>query len=531
MARFTRREIEEVVKKEEEGERACLRFGGGKKKGEMATRDFINGILSFYAPRQPDGVEVIEVNRALVSRLWMFYLHDDVCGRCRNIVAGMIQRDMILNAKWEGRQLKPAYKELLREPLTVMFDLLITVGFAPWRWITVMDETGQPQVIPYIMSPDAGEFKMFWKEDVLLYMKFITTESGVAGKVQQRSYDVAMLRAFAPERSGALRSPLANMHMRLFRCSTIENAEAQVAHVRARPPQVVEQPGDSFLSQQAVEEYMENGGDTDTRGHTDELAIARQQKAREHAAKELDDSMAGGAAAVIAPGHDMHAPDPFTGTWPDGRTRGPLHGNMKTMPAGCKVGRCEPAAVVVDAEAKRAQVERALCTVFGVSSTLLYPDNTSSRFKSSVDDAKKITCDLSIKNLGWAALMLQGVMNRMFQAADSARIAIEAMRAATEAGAIPEKIGKNAARAIARTNRYILEVSFPQTASPEELRALRYDGAITSAEYNRLNELHFNMEPGTLAGDGVPLGKPAAESGGGPPPKKKTAKRDDADKS
>jgi hypothetical protein len=439
----------------------------------------------------------------------------------------MVMSDMMINATWETRQLTKPFKDLLREPLITMLDCMLAIGFAAWRWTTAQDAAGQKQSVPYVLCPTTGTFYAYWKEEVLVDMKFVTVDEGG----QWHAHDVAMLRTYAPERSGALRSPLSNVLMRMYLCATVQNAEAQAMSVCSRPPLVLEQGDTKWLDASAIDDYDDNGGGTIERASHDAAAIAMQQAMRIGAGSSAN-AAAGGSAAEAA-GSGLYVPDPFTGMWPAG-TRGAFVGNKCHLPAGFKLVHQEMPRSISDSEKWRTSAERTICNMFGVSSTLLYPDNATARFKSSIDDAIKMTRSLALANLRWAALMLQGVLNKMYQAADSAKIALDAIEAAKAVGAMPEKIGKSAARAILRVNRYRVKVSFGHSANADELFRMYHDGLMSLSSYKLMMSQHYGMDVTALDGDGVPPPvappQPAAPPGSEPPAKKKQKQAADGDK-
>jgi hypothetical protein len=497
---------------------------------QMASFLF-NDIHNLYGPRDLKGFHVVPIDPLYVHRLWSFYTHDDACGRCRNVIAGMLMSDVFINAKWEGRQLTKSYKDLLREPMITLLDCMLALGFAPWRWLTIRDSTGQNQAIPYVLTPTIGTFYTYWKDDVLVDMRFgVPADDSMA----ERLYNVSLLRVYAPDRTGAIYSPLSNVLMRMYLCATVQNSEVQAMGVCARPPLVLEQATDTWLGASAVDEYVDNGGATAARAERDAAAVAAQQLLRNRAGKAADD--AAGSTTADAPGSSLYVPDAFTGRWPTA-PRGPYYKNKCHLEAGYKLVHQELPRSLTDSEKWRASAERIICNMFGVSVTLLYPDNTSARYKTSTEEAVKITRTLAHANLTWAALMLEGILNAMFQEPDSMRIALEAIDAAKAVGAIPEKIGKSAARAILKTNRYRIKVSFGHSASAEELKLMYYDGLFSLDNYKALMAQHYNMELTVMDGDGLPPNAvPATAAVGAPapahprpdgaPPKKKQKETD-----
>jgi hypothetical protein len=480
----------------------------------------LDGVMGFFGPqRRPDGARRVDVDPGQIARLWSFYCHDDACGRCRNIIGGMIMSDMTIGVSWEGKSLSKTYVDLLRQSFLMMFDCAIAIGFVAWRWDTAYDQSGQAQAIPYVLSPTSGRFYQFWKDDALVGMKFVAAD---AETMKWRTYDVAYLLPYAPDKTGMMRSALSNVIMRMFLSATAQNSEVQAATVRARPPLVVEQPSDAFLNGSAIDDFRDNGGTSIERAESDAAAVSMQQGARERAAGAAN---AAAGSNADAPGSGLYVPDPFTGRWPGGQQRGPFFGNRIALPPGYKLARQEMPSSIVDSEKWRASSERVICNMFGISSTLLYPDSATSRFKSSVDDAVKITRSLALGNLRWVALMMQDVLNAMFQVTDSVRVALESITAARDAGAVPDKLGKTAAREIARTNRYRVKVSFGHTATDTDLAELYHDGILTLDSYKRLIAKHYHLDPAVVDGDGVQIPLPtraaAADATTGPPRAKK----------
>jgi hypothetical protein len=464
----------------------------------MTERFFANS-LSLFGPARTNGVTRVGIDVGFVARLWTYFFRNDACGRCRNILAGMIASDLTIEATWETRSLTKPYRDLLRMPLIPLFDHALALGFVAWKWTTQSDSSGQNQAVPCILCPTSGVFFAYFRRDVFLGMNFLTPGEN---STEWNVYDVAVLEPYAPEITGMIKSPLANMLSRMFLCASVQNSEVEAQRTCARPPLVTEQPNDAFLKGSATEEFAENGGTTLERAEQDASAVEQQQRTREVTAQAS--MAASGGSTTSAPGGTLCVPDEFTGRWPSAWQRGPFFENKEHLAAGKKLARQEMPKSIVDSEKWRMSAEGDICTMFGVSITLLHPDSASSRYKTSIDDATKITRSMSLANISWAARLLEIILNKMFQNTDSARIALEAIEAARAAGAMPSKIAEGAAKAISRRNRYRIKVSFGDTATGEDLTRLYHDAAMSLKSYKLLESKHLNMDIEMLDGDGLP---------------------------
>ena len=535
-----------------------------------ALASVLSWLYKPYSDKKYEGVSIEEIPVAEVHKLWTFYMLNDTCSRCRRLLNGIIAEELELSATWDGTALTQAYKDLLKMALVRFFDAMMAVGLVPWKRVVVADREGKPQSVPYVVCPTEGTFHTLWKDGVLVDVLFEMQHPG--GRSERCR--VAYLGVFAPEPNSALRSLISGVIMRMYLCSCVQNSEVQAMAVAARPPLVLEQANDSLLGTSAIDDYVDNGGLSSGRAQHDSAAVAAQQRLRALAGQQMQ--AAAGGSRTATSGSTQYVPDTFTGAWPPAQRAGPYNLNEHYLKPGIRLTRQELPHVLSDSSKWVQAAEHVICNMFGVSITLLYPDNASSKFRASVSEAVVVTRYLSMGNVRWAAQMLEDVLNEMFYVTDSARIAVAAVSAARQSGGRSKKrtgaLGggsdagdadadralssghgdgdgqlatvsatEKAAKLIAKKNRYKISVSYGHTASGEDLAVLYRAGIITLADYKELVSVHYTLDKRYLRGDGVPVATaaPAQDqsakremsdagrgSSGGPPPKKPKATED-----
>jgi hypothetical protein len=441
------------------------------------------------------GLTPVTVDAHEIQNLLTYYYKDDVCVRCRNVLMGLIMCDLKIEGTWNDLPMTEDYSELLRKPLILFLDLMITIGAVPYRPVVVHDRAGRPQTIPMPFQPEpGGQLVALWRGDVFTGMVYQSDTGRIA--------EVACSQLHPPDRTtGTPRSMLAGVEMRLDTCWRMENTEATAAATAARPPLVLVHAGEAMYAMSASDQYRLNGGGIVERDQADQAALNAQQQQRAKAAVAMGAAAAGGNAPS-APGSRLFVPNTFTGEWPRGPALGAFYDNQHFVPAGYQVSRHEPPHVLSDSTKWRTMAEHVICNMFGVSITLLYPDSVSSRYKMSQLEAVTSTRGLAIWNITAAAHLLQSTLNAMFQGTDSLRMAMEVVinkRARPSTAAARDRL----ARAVLKRNRYALRVSFGNRATAEEIGMLYGLGFMSLETAKQQFATKFGMSIDQLDGGGA----------------------------